>query len=412
MTKYFYFLNKKNFLFLLVLIIFYRSPYILSEGRFLAEEGSIWYRNIFLNGPFDSLIFISNFSGYFNLWMNIASFFSWFVPMEYAPLVTVYFSFFLLLYIFIYILNSESCLFPTNISKYVGCMLVLFSPVMTAEVWLNSLNAMSYLGILSFLIIFENNQRSRFKKINPFVLGISGLSGVYACALAPLYFVKYYKTKNKIDLINFFIISICAIFQFTITVFSKLSNEIAQERFFITSEKLVNFVYNSILKAFFGREFLQKGLLLANLELLIAISFVSLLILFCFILKTLIVKKDYILTIISLSFLVESFVVIFGSAYKDFAGGRYAVVPGVIISFALLRLFYLYKESSIKYFFGFLVSFSLLAGLAEFKYYAPYPNMLACIKCPNWKEEVLKWKTNNSYELKIWVYPKKIMILY
>jgi hypothetical protein len=344
--------------------------------------------------------------------MNISSFFSWFVPMEYAPLVTVYFSFFLLLYIFIYILNSESALFPSNASKHVGCMLVLFSPVMTAEVWLNSLNAMSYLGILGFLIIFENNQISRFKKINPFVVGISGLSGVYACVLAPLYFVKYYKTKNKIDLINFFIISICAIFQFIIIVYSKLSNEIAPERFFITNEKLFNFIYNSILKPFFGREFLQKGISLVNLELLLVISFVSVVTLFCFILKTSIVKKDYILKIILLSFLAESFLVIFGSAYKDFAGGRYAVVPGVIISFALLRLFYLYNKSLIKYFFIFLVSFSLLAGLAEFKYYAPYPDMLACIKCPNWKEEVFKWKTDNSYKLKIWVYPKQTMILY
>lgn len=407
-----YFLNKKIFFFLLILIIFYRSPYILLEGRFLAEEGSIWYRNVFLNGPIDSLIFISNFSGYFHLWMNISSSFSWFVPIEYAPLVTVYFAFFLLLYIFIYILNSESALFPNNASKYVGCMIVLFSPVMTAEVWLNSLNAMSYFGVLGFLIIFENNQVSRFKKINPFVVGISGLSGLYACILAPIYYVKYYKTKNKIDLINFFIISTCATFQFIIIAYSKLSNEIASERFFITNEKFINFIYNAILKPFFGREFLQNGLSLVNFELLLVFSYVCLLILFFFILKTIIVKKDYILTIIFLSFLAVSFLVIFGSAYKNFAGGRYAVVPGVIISFVLMRLFYLYKENLIKYFFGFIFSFSLLAGLVEFKYYALYPDMLACINCPNWKEEVLKWKNDNKYKLKIWVYPKQSMMLY
>ena len=42
--------NKILIIFILILITFYRSPYILTEGRFLAEEGYIWYRNVFLNG--------------------------------------------------------------------------------------------------------------------------------------------------------------------------------------------------------------------------------------------------------------------------------------------------------------------------------------------------------------------------
>ena len=41
-------INKKILIFfILAAIIFYRSPHILIEGRFLEEEGSIWYRNVF-----------------------------------------------------------------------------------------------------------------------------------------------------------------------------------------------------------------------------------------------------------------------------------------------------------------------------------------------------------------------------
>ena len=92
----------KNFIFLIILllIILHRSPYIFLEGRFIEEEGSFWFRNLFLNGQLDTLFFISNFSGYLNLWMNIAAFFSGFVDINYAPMVTVYFPLVLLMYIF------------------------------------------------------------------------------------------------------------------------------------------------------------------------------------------------------------------------------------------------------------------------------------------------------------------------
>ena len=94
--KFFEKLRYKNYLFLLILIllIFYRSPYIFLEGRFFAEEGIVWFRNLILNGQMDTLFFLQNVSGYFHVWMNLAAFFSGFVDINYAPLVTTYFSFF------------------------------------------------------------------------------------------------------------------------------------------------------------------------------------------------------------------------------------------------------------------------------------------------------------------------------
>jgi len=406
-------LNKK-FLFFIILaiLVFYRSPYILLEGRFLAEEGEYWYRNIFLNGQLKTLILIIDMSGYINMWMNIAAFFSGLVPMQYAPLVTVYFSFVLLMYIFFYIINSKSDLFPTNNSKYIGCMIVLFSPVMTAEIWLNSLNAMSYLGILTFLILFENNQLSSFKRFNFFVLLVSGLSAFYASALAPIYFIKYFHTKNKTDLLNFFILFLTSTIQISITFYSMIANEIATNRFYIGYEKIVNYLYNIILKSLFGREFLQKIMTLINLDLLIFFSFIFFIVAIIFFLRILITKKDYVLRLIFAAFVIESFLVLFASAYADFVGGRYQVVSGVIFSFMFLRLFYLQKEKFKKFLCGFIVLFFLIVGFIEFKQAALYPNLLSCIDCPKWENEVSKWKINNKYRLKVWPYPNQTMILY
>ena len=48
-----FFLKNYKILFLLFILflIFYRSPYIFLNGRFIAEEGSFWFRNAFLFGP-------------------------------------------------------------------------------------------------------------------------------------------------------------------------------------------------------------------------------------------------------------------------------------------------------------------------------------------------------------------------
>ena len=35
-----------------------------------------------------------------------------------------------------------------------------------------------------------------------------------------------------------------------------------------------------------------------------------------------------------------------------------------------------------------------------------------CMGCPDWKDEVSKWRKDNTYKLKTWDYPRKSMSLY
>ena len=406
--------TKKNFffIFLIILLTFYRSPFILINGRFVAEEGYIWFRNIFLFGNFDTLIFVHEFSGYLNLWMNIAAILAAIPPIEFAPLATVYFALLLKIYIFFYIIFSNSSLLPNIQSKYIGCIIVLFSPVMTPEIWLTSLFSINYLGILVFLMLFEKNKNSHFKKINPYVLLISGLSGLYGCVLAPLFYIKYFFSKNKSNLLNFIVISLCSFAQLLIIIYTKIFNLIAEDRFFITYEKIINFIYNAILKVFFGREILQKIIFITNFNLGKILALVFVFFLFLIVFLILLKKKDYILNMIAASFAIETLLVLFGAAYKDFAGGRYAVVPGVIISFMILRLFFLFKEAIYKGIFFIILLISLVVGFLEFKYFTIYPTFLSCINCPVWKEEIIKWKKDNHYIINIWNYPHQQLKLY
>ena len=42
-------------------------------------------------------------------------------------------------------------------------------------------------------------------------------------------------------------------------------------------------------------------------------------------------------------------------------------------------------------------------GFFDFRY-KKYINYLDCINCPNWKEEVKKYKLDNNYKMNAWPY--------
>jgi len=128
---------KIEFIFLLIIISisFYRSPYIFLNGRFVAEEGSLYFRNSYLFGPLEGLKTIQWLEAqYYNFWANISSIFASFVPLNYAPLVTVYFAFAVQLYLFIFIIFSQSNFIKTNTDRFFISFIVLLSPCMVAEV--------------------------------------------------------------------------------------------------------------------------------------------------------------------------------------------------------------------------------------------------------------------------------------
>ena len=222
------FLNK-NFktilLFTILILVFYRSPHIFLNGRFVGEEGSFWFRNSYLFGPIVGLTQVFWGSGYFNLWANISSVIASFVPLNYSPLVTVYFAFAVQLYLFIFIIFSKSDFIITNIDKVLISLIVLLSPCMVAEVWLNTLTSQVYFTILTILIYFQKDvSNSIFNKLSPIIVLISGLSSILPCVLSPFFIYKYFNNKIKLNLYNLFAIVIATIFQSIIYLYAKINN--------------------------------------------------------------------------------------------------------------------------------------------------------------------------------------------
>ena len=134
--------NKKELLFFILLtIFFYRSPFIFLNGRFMAEEGSIYFANAFKYNTLYSLSFVDFNSGYLNLWANISGVVANIFKLKFAPIVSNYLALIpkiLIIYLAVY---NKSLLLNKFEHKVLFCLLVFISPLNAPEIWMNSINS-------------------------------------------------------------------------------------------------------------------------------------------------------------------------------------------------------------------------------------------------------------------------------
>ncbi len=400
--------SNKKFIFFIFLIAlsFYKSPYIFTHGRFIAEEGSFWFRNTYLFGYFFGLTQLFVGSGYFNLWPNIASVFANLVPIEVAPIVTVYFAFSVQVLLFLYILFQKSFFLESDIQKYLAALIVLFSTTMVAEIWLNTLTSQVYFTIISTLILFQTNNKNFLTKFSPIVILISSLSSIISCILTPFFFKKYINNKDKINLYNLVLISTGSLFQLTIYLYVRINSlELGglNERYLLSFYKFFNYLYNVIFKSFLGTPFTKFLYTYSsqNFLFLLFLSSLFLLIIYFIVKSFKVIIKDKVTILLFSLFIVQSLLAIY--AGKDnHVQGRFASIPSIMLLFTVLRISFL--NLKFKFIFRFFVILSIIFGAYEFKHNNRYPQLLVCKGCPDWKEETEKWKKNNQYELKIWDY--------
>ena len=227
------------------------------------------------------------------------------------------------------------------------------------------------------------------------------------CVLSPFFIFKYLKNKTKFNLINLFAIVIPTFFQSSIYLYVKIQGleYIGQSiRYIVSFDKVTNYTYNVLIKSFFGRELTQviyyKFFNYFNLYILTFFIILIFLSFFIFFFKK--IKTDKILLFLFIFFLINSLLAIYASKV-DIVQGRYALIPGILLIFIVYRLFQILEGTS-KILSLLLIVMSLGTGLYEYKSNNLYPEFLKCMNCPDWKKEVSKWKNDNTYHLKIWMY--------
>ena len=92
-----------------------------------------------------------------------------------------------------------SALLPTRDSRVIAAVLMVVGTLAVPSVWLNSLEAQTYLGLLTLLLLFVqlgSLSRARFC-FGAAMLATAGLSGVYADLLAPLFIVRALHQRTR-----------------------------------------------------------------------------------------------------------------------------------------------------------------------------------------------------------------------
>ena len=413
---------KLTLLCLILAIAFWRSPYIFLNGRFIGEEATHHFIYALENTFLKNLFYYDNVAGYFSLLPNILLWISTKIPIEFAPLITVYGSFFFIILLPYLCLFRDSQFLGNENKKIMASLILFLSPTFVPEIWLNSLNSQIYLCLISILILFMINLNHTKKILNHILLLLGGLSGIYTCALLPLFGLKFYLNKTRYNFMNVIILLTTNLLQLILIIYSKLNNKLhasVLENDF-TPEIVVNFFYNIIAKPFFGREltYLIWDKIFIIIDNNFAIFFISLfIILLSFVIFKykeikFFFKNNIVFLNLVIIFMIISTIILVGSLYNQ-VGGRYAVIPGTLLILCVLEISYKTFNVYIKSFSFILIFLSITAGIYEFRPHQnnihedQYIKFLDCINCPDWKSEINIWKNDKNYTIGIWPYPQK-----
>lgn len=393
------------------ILIFARSPELFLHPRFWGEEGTIFFSESLRLG-WTELLLAPRF-GYLNFFANITSLIAARLNLlDSAPLFTTLCAFLAQLVPVAVIAFSTSSHFNTINKKVLGILLMMFAGN-TSELWLNSINSMSYLSAAVFLILLEDeNTLSPMKNVNYGIcLALSGLSGVLSCFLTPLFLLKAYKHKSKTVLIQALVLTSCTLIQIFYILKTAMLPELG------VHGRMTGLSLGSFFEIFLNRTIIVSifGTYCADLfyQLLISIkathnritgvlsAILSLAVVFIFLRK---LEKFKALTL-GLSLLLVSALIVNtingdkNSLLHPLYGIRYFYLPDLIFLFILfLNVHWPLKDGSRMSKVAVLVlALALLTIPKKFR-----EDLFIDPSWPNWKSELQEWRKNPAHPVRIW----------
>ena len=450
--------NSKNFLpiclillFVFTVLIFLRYPPLILEPRLWAEE--FIYYETFLHVEnwwegFDALIYPAYYIGL----ARLAGLLSSFTEIQNAPLITTLFSFFFLFSPLLIIFLTD-CKYWHNLQQKIILSLFLIFSCSTGEIWLTSTNLGFIMPIITFLILLDDNLKSRAKRsIYSCYLFAATITGPISLIMSPFFFWRYIQRREKQVFFYCLIFLVFGLFHILFFFISSsmevgATNRISLELGWI--ERITHLVSFNVIFPFFGYFFsiifrigvdlINTGL--ENVSYLHSITQILPLYLANFFLKFV----DFVYNLkIPLNLLISSLVIYFFYiqfkrsnneerlnflslfiylsivinflSLGGYGGFRYSYLTSFILLFFFYQKFLregkIFKHKLTKVI---LIS-SIIIGVLEY-----YPRMISYspevvragfVDWPKWKEEVKKWEKDSTYKPLIWPYIKEQDILW
>ena len=194
----------------------------LGSGRFWAEEGKIFYSDIVNLRWDESLGYL--FHGHIELATNALVLFSTFVKFELAPLVTTFGSF-IVQSIPVFLVIAYRDYFVKHWFGIVVFLLALLGLRQSAEVWANSINLHFHFALLAGFLLCKPIVNDKPDWFSRALLLLSGMSGIPANFLTPLYFVAAYHERSRERTVQAMILSVTTVIQFLLIMLHQSSLE-------------------------------------------------------------------------------------------------------------------------------------------------------------------------------------------
>jgi hypothetical protein len=405
-----------------VVAIAMREPYLLSHPRFWAEEGVVWFQYASSHSIIKTILFAFPGSGYLNLTANIgavlASITATRFGLEYAPAATTLLAFLIQVFPIALILFGRSPLFDSLWKAIAGCLIVIFAFTDTDEVWLNTINSMSFLGLISLILLFgETWNWPRWMKWGARgMLILCGLSSPYSAALLPLFMIFALRDKKREQKIHCIILIACVLVQAGVVVRTRMetapSGAESQRRGTDVplDVSMVNVFAGQMAYPAIG--YSTRELLLEKLGLQEAWASAShfpprpfssslqdggwL----CFILIAAILGTLKGSTLFGQSnMMIGAFLLLASFTCVASLGatpvGRYAFLPGLTFLLILLINVESPKSAARRYVSMFVLSYGLAAGMLAYRAFRFQDG-------PSWSREVQLWHADHTHRLRVW----------
>ena len=205
--------EKMAYLFAFAILVASRIPSIW-QGRFWAEEGTIFFSHSWHANWYQALIF--SYGGYLNLAANLGGVLArYLVPIEKACYVTSILGLVIQTFPAVILCYSSARWLRQRSGLLVSLLIVATLP-MSQEIWLSSIGSQCHLNLCVALILALNMSGARMRLFEYGILVFAGLSGPGAVFLAPLFFLRAGIEKSKARLVQSIILTSACALQFLV----------------------------------------------------------------------------------------------------------------------------------------------------------------------------------------------------
>jgi hypothetical protein len=395
-----------------------RTPHLLVEPRFWAEEGTIYYAEAWNTGSAWALVHVPRAAAaYLTIVTSIPSTLAaWWLPVERAPFLTTYTAFAVLAVALALISAGRTRLWRHPLGSALACAAAVLAPSALGEAWLNSTNGQSYCGLIALAVLCEDLRLASPRRAAAYapLLVFCGLSGPYTSFLFPAFAWKVWAERSRGAVVAAGAVAFAAVIQVGVFLWmwseSALNPAKLQPFDFVRSATymaygqfltplglgplLQNFT-EPVLEAIRGSQHAPWAVAMAALGAVLGAAALVLL-----------VDRDprgpRNGLVIALAFLA---VLTTASAHYGRSLGRYAVVSGFALLWLVLARAYApgARRRIVPLAAAALFGWALLVGAVGYRSDEAWDCPGGC---PRWRDEVARWRVDPAYRPQI--YPVRV----